>query len=159
MSAMKKITQGNGTESWQRVCNLAKVVREVPKGEIWAQICILRRSHWCRDLREEGSQQRQVQRPWGRTIWEGIWDGLIEKRMCELVLNEWAFQSQGREKPLARSQGQRKVHGGWFSSLYSLEWLEDRVRGEVGDRSGCRTWPGKASGRSCRVLDLTVLAI
>lgn len=48
------------------------------------------------------------------------------------------------------------MNSGWFSSLPGPEWLEDKVRDEVRARG---YWPGKVGGRSCRVLDLMVLAI
>lgn len=67
-------------------------------------------------------------------------------------------EPEGREgRSISKVRRPREVHGGWVSSLRGPEWLEDRVRGEVRGRGGCRTWPGKVGG-SCRVLDLMVLA-
>lgn len=114
----------------------------------------MRRSQPRKDLGEARSQQRQVQRPGGRTVWEGFCEGFTEEKMCELGL-EWALHSQRKGKAISKVRRPRDVNGGSFSSPHGPGRPEDKVRDEAGGRGH---QPRRVGGRSCGVLGLMGLA-
>lgn len=79
--------------------------------------------------------------------------------MTWVLRNEGAFHSQREGRSISKVMRPTEVHGGrGVSSLWSRV-AGRQGRGEVRGRGLCRIWPGKVSGKSCRVLVLMVLAI